>query len=85
MALCALCYELSAGRGEVPVFTRIFLVYTRNLILIPFSARIMTSQSSHRKPRYIYELPYLPHRDLARILDDNNQWKDLGILFLQII
>jgi len=45
----------------------------------------MTSQSSQRKPRYIYELPYLPHRDLARILDDSNQWKDLGILFLQSI
>lgn len=28
--------------------------------------------------KYIYDLPYQPRRDLARILDDNNQWKELG-------
>ncbi|XP_059351028.1 serine/threonine-protein kinase pelle-like isoform X2 [Daphnia carinata] len=30
------------------------------------------------KPKYIYQLPYIPQRDLALILDDNNQWKELG-------
>ncbi|XP_046439837.1 serine/threonine-protein kinase pelle-like isoform X2 [Daphnia pulex] len=34
--------------------------------------------SASPKPKYIYELPYIPQRDLANILDDNNQWKELG-------
>ena len=38
------------------------------------------SNSSQLKYNYVYDLPYLPLRDLARILDDNNQWKELGKL-----
>nr|CAG4636872.1 EOG090X03DI [Ceriodaphnia reticulata] len=34
--------------------------------------------SASPRPKYIYDLPYLPQRDLALILDDNNQWKELG-------
>ena len=33
---------------------------------------------STNKPKFIYQLPYLALRDLGRILDDNNQWKELG-------
>ena len=34
--------------------------------------------ATNAKPKYIYQLPYLALRDLGRILDDNNQWKELG-------
>lgn len=41
------------------------------------------SNSSQLKYNYVYDLPYLPLRDLARILDDNNQWKELGGGFMK--
>jgi hypothetical protein len=41
--------------------------------------------SASPKPKYIYELPYIPQRDLANILDDNNQWKELGTLKIQLL
>jgi hypothetical protein len=40
--------------------------------------------SASPKPKYIYELPYNVQRDLALILDDNHQWKELGTLFVKL-
>lgn len=42
------------------------------------SCKVANMAWASPKPKYIYQLPYIPQRDLALILDDNNQWKELG-------
>lgn len=32
---------------------------------------------------YIYEMPYLPRRDLCYILDQNNKWEELGAVHMR--